>query len=145
MKDFFAFIKFQYYIYIMEQLIIKGTEKTPEINFDPESGKLFVGGRSYSSDAFDFYMPVNEWLNKYIQIAKENTILEINIDYFHSVSVKYLTTIIKKVAQLKDAGKSIKVIWFHHADENGEDDALDLGKNIEAESKLKFDYVEITK
>ena len=51
----------------MEQLVIHGTEKTPEINFDATSGKLFVGGRSYTSYAFDFYKPVNEWLNNYSQ------------------------------------------------------------------------------
>ena len=88
----------------MEALIIKETEKTPEINFDFQTGKLFVGGRSYSSDAFDFYKPVNDWLNKYVQNPQENTVLEINVDYFHSVSVKYLTSIVKKIAQLEESG-----------------------------------------
>lgn len=125
----------------MEQLIIKGTEKTPEINFDFDSGKIYISGRSYSSDAYDFYLPVNEWLNKYIQNPKETTILEVNVDYFHSVSVKYLTSIIKKMAQLQDAGKSVKVIWFHQFDENDEDESFDLGKSIELESKIKFEYV----
>ena len=127
----------------MEELVIKGTEKTPEINFDASSGKLFVGGRSYSSDAFDFYKPVNEWLNNYIQNPKELTILEVNVDYFHSVSVKYLTTIVRKVAQLQETGKSIKIIWIHQADENDEDESFELGKSIEAEARIKFEYVEI--
>ena len=127
----------------MEQLIIKGTEKTPEINFDSTAGKLFVGGRSYSSDAFDFYKPVNEWLNSYIQNPRENTILEVDVDYFHSVSVKYLTSIVKKIAQLKELGKSVKIIWLHQADENDEDEALELGKSIESESKIKFDFVTV--
>lgn len=127
----------------MEQLIIKGTEKTPEINFNFKSGKLFVGGRSYSSDAFDFYKPVNDWLNNYIQNPNENTVLEVNVDYFHSVSVKYLTTIIRKVAQLQELGKSIKIIWVHQSDENDEDESFELGKSIEAEAKIKFEYVEI--
>ena len=127
----------------MEALIIKETEKTPEINFDFQSGKLFVGGRSYSSDAFDFYKPVNEWLNKYVQSPQELTVLEVNVDYFHSVSIKYLTTIVKKIAQLKDAGKSVKIVWLHQSDENDEDEAFELGKSIEAEAKVKFEFVEI--
>lgn len=129
----------------MEQLIISGTEKTPEINFDFQSGRLFIGGRSYSSDAFDFYKPINEWLNSYIRNPKESTILEINIDYFHSVSIKYLTTIIRKISQLHEAGKSVKIIWFHESDENDEDEAFDLGKSIETEVKIKFEYTEISK
>ena len=143
MKGFIAFIKYLWYIYRMESLIIKGTEKTPEINFNFQSGKLFVGGRSYSSDAFDFYKPINEWLNKYLESPKENTILEVNVDYFHSVSVKYLTTIIKKVSQLNETGKSITIVWFHEKDENNEDETYDLGKSIENESKIKFDFVAV--
>lgn len=127
----------------MEQLVIKGTEKTPEINFDATSGKLSVAGRSYSSDAFDFYKPINEWLNNYIQNPNDITVLEVNVDYFHSVSVKYLTTIVRKVAQLKETGKSIKIIWIHQADENDEDESFELGKSIEAEARIKFEYVEI--
>lgn len=129
----------------MESLIIQGTEKTPEINFNSTTGRLFVGGRSYSSDAFDFYKPVNEWLNDYIQNPKDTTILEVNVDYFHSVSVKYLTTIVKKIAQLQEAGKSVKVLWLHQADENDEDESFELGKSIQVEAKIKFDFVEIAR
>ena len=127
----------------MEQLVIKETEKTPAINFNFQSGKLYLGGRSYSSDAFDFYKPVNEWLSKYVQNPKELTILEVNVDYFHSVSIKYLTSIVKKIAQLKDEGKAVKIVWLHQSDENDEDEAFELGKSIEAEAKIKFEFVEI--
>jgi len=129
----------------MEQLIIKGTEKTPEINFDSKSGKLYIGGRSYSSDTSDFYKIINDWLNNYIKNPNESTILEVHVDYFHSVSVKYLTSMVKKIALLTDSGKSVKIVWFHLADENDEDEAYELGKSIEAESKVKFDYVESVK
>ncbi|HEY0031231.1 MAG TPA: DUF1987 domain-containing protein [Bacteroidia bacterium] len=128
----------------MEPLIIVGTEKTPEIRFTSQTGKLYIGGRSYSSDAFDFYKPITAWINEYILNPNETTIVEINVDYFHSVSVKYLTSIIKKVAHLQEEGKSVKVIWFHQADDD-EDEAYDLGKNIEIESKLKFEYSEVSK
>jgi SiaC family regulatory phosphoprotein len=127
----------------MEQLLVKGTEKTPSINFNSETGKLHIGGRSYSSDAFEFYKPVNDWLNRYIENPKEHTVLEVNVDYFHSVSIKYLTTIIKKIAQLHEAGHSVKVIWLHQADENDEDESFDLGKSIESESRIEFDFVQI--
>lgn len=144
--DFVVFFEYQYYIYRMEPLIIKGTEKTPEINFNFQTGKLFLRGRSYSSDAFDFYKPVTAWVNEYVRQPKENTTLEIHVDYFHSVSIKYLTSIIKKLAQLKEEGKAIKILWFHQPDEEDEEDeAYDLGKNIETESKLKFEYIAVTK
>lgn len=127
----------------MEQLQISGTEKTPEINFNGNTGHLFIGGRSYSSDTADFYKRVNDWLNAYLLSPQENTILEVKVDYFHSVSVKYLTTIVKKISQLGETGKSVKVKWHHQIDENDEDEALELGKSIENQAKIKFEYIEI--
>ncbi|MBL0330568.1 MAG: DUF1987 domain-containing protein [Bacteroidetes bacterium] len=129
----------------MEQLIVIGTEKTPEINFNSKTGKLFIGGRSYSSDAFDFYKPINEWLAKYLQNPHITTVLEVNVDYFHSVSVKYLTTIVKKIAQLHASGNAVQVIWLHQSDENDEDESYELGKSIETEAKIKFNFVVIEK
>ena len=67
------------------------------------------------------------------------------MDYFHSVSVKYLTSIVKKIAQLEEAGKSIKIMWVHQADENDEDESYELGKSLEAEARIKFSFVEIAK
>jgi hypothetical protein len=129
----------------MEPLVIKGTEKTPEINFNAQAGKLYVGGRSYSSDAFDFYKPVTAWVNEYMNQPNETTRLDINVDYFHSVSVKYLTSIIKRLSLLQEQGKTIIVTWYHQPDQEDEDEAYDLGKSIEGESKLRFQYVETAK
>ena len=126
----------------MEPLVIKGTEKTPEINFNAQTGKLFIGGRSYSSDAFDFYKPVTAWVNNYMQNPNAITLLDISVDYFHSVSVKYLTSIVKRLAQLHLEGKTIEVTWHHQPDQEDEDEAYDLGKSIESESKIKFKYIE---
>ena len=65
------------------------------------------------------------------------------MDNFQSGSIKYRTTIIKKVAQLRDDGKSIEIRWLHKPDDNDEDESLDLGKGIERESILKFDFVQM--
>ncbi|MFL5766173.1 MAG: DUF1987 domain-containing protein [Bacteroidia bacterium] len=129
----------------MEPLVIKGTEKTPEINFNAQTGKLYVGGRSYSSDAFDFYKPVTAWVNEYVTHPLEATAIDINVDYFHSVSVKYLTSIIKRLSLLQEQGKKIEVTWHHQPDQEDEDEAYDLGKSIESESRIKFRYIETAK
>ena len=123
----------------MEALIVAGTEKTPDINFNFKTGKLSIGGRSYSSDTYEFYNPLINWVNEYIENPKDDTILEIKLDYFHSVSVKYLTNIIKKLVLLKELGKSLKIVWFYSEDED--DEACDLGRNIERELNIKFEYI----
>jgi SiaC family regulatory phosphoprotein len=119
----------------MESLIIKKAIQTPEIIFDCETGKLLIAGRSYSSNSFDFYRPVTDWVNEYVLNPQEKTVLDIDIDYFHSVSVKYLTTIIKKLEPLEN----IQVRWI--LQEEDRDESFELGKIIERGSKIKFDFI----
>ena len=126
----------------METLVVAGTDKTPDINFNYTAGKLFIGGRSYASDTFEFYNPLIIWVNEYMTKPKENTTLEIKLDYFHSVSVKYLTNIIKKLILLKQQGKSLKIVWLYLEDDD--DEACDLGKNLERELDLKFEFIQVT-
>ena len=126
----------------METLIIAGTEKTPSIDFNAKTGKLSIGGRSYASDTYDFYNPLIAWVNEYVKNPKDNTTLEIKLDYFHSVSVKYLTNMIKKLTLLKEEGNSLNIIWIYTEDDD--DEACDLGRNIERELSIKFEFVQVT-
>jgi SiaC family regulatory phosphoprotein len=123
----------------MKPLIIKGTDKTPHINFDASSGHLLFKGRSYAQETYDFYKPINEWINLYAQNLKDITVFDINVDYVNSVSVKYLTNMIKKLIEFNINGKTITVNWYHPADD--EDDAYELGRSIEREAKIKFNYI----
>jgi hypothetical protein len=123
----------------MKPLIILGTDKTPKINFDAKAGTLLFKGRSYSHDTYDFYKSVNEWVNEYAKNLRDVTVFEINVDYINSVSVKYLTNMIKKLVDSNTKGKTITINW-HHA-EDDEDDAYELGRSIERDAKIKFNYI----
>lgn len=123
----------------MKPFFIKGTDRTPEIDFDNKSGKLLFKGRSYSHDTYDFYKPVNEWISMYSQNLADETTFDINVDYINSVSVKYLTNMIKRLVESNSKNKIININWFYQADD--EDDAFELGKSIEREIRIKFNYV----
>ena len=96
----------------MESLIIPGTQETPDINFDSLSGKFTIVGRSYASDTLGFYKPINAWIEEYLNDPQVSTILEINVDYFHSVSVKFLTNLIKQLSELRGKNKILYVNGF---------------------------------
>lgn len=122
----------------MEPLIIPGTQETPEIKFDNISGKFSIVGRSYPSDTAEFYQGVNTWLNQYVLNPNKSIVMEINIEYFHSVSVKFLTNIVKKLIKLNSPEVNVTIIWFY---EDDDDDNIDLGKSIERDTQTKFTYI----
>lgn len=122
----------------MEKLFIPSTADTPEINFDNVSGKFSITGRSYPSDSAAFFQPVTDWLNQYILNPNKTIVLEINIEYFHSVSIKFLTNIVTKLIRLNSSDVSVSVVWYS---EDDDDDNLDLGKTIERDTNFKFTHV----
>lgn len=122
----------------MEKLIIAPTNDTPEINFDPETGKFAILGRSYPSDTASFFQPVNTWVNQYLLNPNKSIVLEINVEYFHSVSVKFLTNIITKLIKLNSPEISVSVVWYF---EDDDDDNIELAKSIERDTGFKFTYV----
>jgi hypothetical protein len=122
----------------MEKLFIAGTSDTPEINFDNTTGKFSVLGRSYPSDTAAFYQPVNTWLNRFVENPNKAIVLEINIEYFHSVSVKFLTNIITKLIKLNSPEVSVSVVWYFEEDD---DDNIELAKSLERDTNFKFTYV----
>ena len=122
----------------MESLIIPGTQETPEVKFDSSNGKLSIIGRSYPSDTAAFYQPISTWLNAYALNPNSTIVLEIGIEYFHSVSVKFLTNIVKKLLALRSAEISVSIVWYYEEDD---EDSIDLGKSIERDTKAAFTYI----
>jgi len=122
----------------MEKLYIAGGNDTPEINFDNTTGKFSIVGRSYPSDTATFYQPVNTWLNQYVLHPNKTIVLEINVEYFHSVSVKFLTNIITKLIKLNSPDVSVSVVWYFEEDD---DDNIELAKSLERETNFSFTYV----
>jgi len=122
----------------MESLIITGTQETPEIKFDAGTGNFSIIGRSYPSDTAEFYQGINHWLNQYILHPNKKITLEINIEYFHSVSVKFLTNIVKKLLKLSSPEISVSIVWYYEEDD---DDNIDLGRSLERETQTKFKYI----
>lgn len=122
----------------MQPLIIPATQETPEIKFDNTTGKFSIIGRSYPSDTSEFYQGVNAWLNQYATQPNKTIVLEINVEYFHSVSVKFLTNIVKKLINMASPEVSVSIIWFY---EDDDDDNIDLGKSIERDTQTKFTYI----
>ena len=45
-----------------DKYFIKGTDETPEINFDKAGNCLKISGVSMPENALDFYLPAISWL-----------------------------------------------------------------------------------
>lgn len=124
----------------MEILNIEPFLQTPEINFNPETGVLFLSGKSYPADAIEFYNPIIAWSKEYVTTPAPKTTLICEIEYLNSASQKQLVELILVFKPLYDSGKDFIVKWRY---EEGDDDILSVGELVEHELEIPFQFQEV--
>lgn len=124
----------------MEILNIEPFLQTPEINFNPETGILYLSGKSYPADAIEFYAPIIAWSKEYTANPASKTTLICEIEYLNSASQKQLVELILVFKPLHDSGKDFIVKWKY---EEGDDDILSVGELVEHELEIPFQFQEV--
>jgi hypothetical protein len=124
----------------MEILNIEPFLQTPEINFNHQTGILYLCGKSYPADAIDFYKSIIDWSKEYCKNPADETTLICEIEYLNSASQKQLVDLILVFKPLFDSGKNFKVKWKY---EEGDDDILSVGELVEHELEIPFEYQEV--
>lgn len=110
----------------MENFFLEGSNKTPELKFDPEKGHFSISGRSIPENSIEFYKPLFEWLDNYSEQVSQTTELDVKLEYFNTSSSKCLVEIFRKLEKLQEKGSEVKVNWYYEEDdedmeESGED------------------------
>jgi len=125
----------------MEAILIGETGKTPFINFDGQNGILEIKGKSIPENPIEFYEPLWDWLDEYINNAPPKIKTSVQLKYINSSSLKCLITIFKKLKELKNKNESteITINWYYGVDD---EDMYDTGKECEELTGIPFNMIE---
>jgi len=123
---------------MVDNLTIIGSDVSPSVEFNPQTGRLSIYGRSLMEDAVAFYQPLIEWVENYITAPQPDTVLQINLEYFNSASARMLAKIfmILENAYEKDITNA-KVIWRYA---QNDDIMLEKGKEFKTIVFLPFEF-----
>jgi hypothetical protein len=126
----------------MQNLLIKATKDSPEINFDCLSNILEIKGKLYPEDAGKFYAAIFQWLNEYLdQLQEQACIINLEIMYFNSSSSKALMNIFDLLDDAAASGKNITVNWkYREEDDNIQESGEEYKEDIE---HLKFNMIQL--
>ena len=124
----------------MERLFIEKTKATPFIDFDPDKNVLRIEGQSYPENAFKFYEPVIEWIDKFLVSARGEILIEIefHLPYINSSSSKCIMMLLDKLEDAFGRGKNIKVNWYY--DEENES-SLECAEEFKEDLTLPFNVI----
>jgi hypothetical protein len=112
----------------MEPINIEPSVKTPKISFDDGSGALEIEGRSIPENSTEFYKPVFEWLDAYIDAPSANTEFAFKLEYFNTSSSKCILDVLRKLEKLHVNGNKVVVNWFYEEDD---EDMKEAGENYQ--------------
>lgn len=118
----------------MEQLIIPGTNSTPEIKFSTD-GNLLIKGRSLPEDTAKFYDPLHAWIN---ECNLQDVCITIYLDYMNSSSSQQISKFLE-LARDNSSIKNCSVKWYY---ESGDEDNLEFGKEVMYLTDLPFQFLE---
>ncbi|MBN2892047.1 MAG: DUF1987 domain-containing protein [Bacteroidales bacterium] len=96
---------------------IEATESTPEIILDRDINLYRISGDILPENSFDFFEPIFDWFNDYIENPDEKFILEFSINIINTSSTRRLVYLFKLLEKLADKGTYVKIIWIHLPDD----------------------------
>jgi hypothetical protein len=118
----------------MKQLVIEGTKYSPRVELNP-NGEIKLEGRSIIEDPIGFFNPIFRW----IKSVNFNTLkVDIKMEYLNTGSLKQVYTLLTLIKE-NHCVKNIYVSWYY---EEGDEDCYELGRDIESQIKLPFDFFE---
>ncbi len=123
----------------MDNLLIEGTINTPKIDFNASTNLLKIWGRSIPEHPINFYKPIENWIDAYLNSSPTTVTLEIYLDYLNTHSTECMFILLKKLADYETKHvNSIKVIWLYDEDdEDMESMGEDLGEIVKLPIELK--------
>jgi hypothetical protein len=121
----------------MEYFIVH-TRVTP--GFAIKNGTVRFSGKSIPEDAYSFYSPIVDAINKYLENPETKTTLSFNLEYINSSSKKILTNILKIFEQASKNGFAMEVEWHYETDDES---IFDLGQDLQSLVQIPFQFIEI--
>jgi hypothetical protein len=125
----------------MENLKIQGSHDVffvPSVDFNAETGICELSGESYLEETIDFYIPLLQWLQDYIDYINKPVIFNIKLTYFNTSSSRCLLDILNLLKEYEEQGGQVIVNWYYDADDS------DMEEEIEdymIDSELKINMI----
>ena len=123
----------------MTNLRIEATSKTPQIDFNSNSGELEIIGISVPENSVAFYTPVVDWLISYVANPQHKTVLALKFSYLNTSSLQFLYDALKELDEI-GAPDSVIINWYFTEDD---DDMKETGEDFKEVTSSSFNFIEV--
>jgi len=124
----------------MQSISLEKTQDTPGIILDKEEGVFSFSGISIPENTKDFYKPIFEWIDNYIQAPNEETVVSFKMVYFNTSSTKSILDILLRFRGLIKDGKMVIVNWYFQEED---EDMYEAGVGFSKMTHIPFNYIKM--
>lgn len=114
----------------MDNFYMEGSDKTPTISLNAETGYMEFSGKSIPENSAMLYDPILAWMDEYVKSPRESTTLTVKLEYFNTSSSKYLLEIFRKFEEVFRAGKKVSVQWYYELEDEDMQESGDDFRDI---------------
>ncbi len=100
----------------LDEVHILPTKTTPEILLNPK-GIIKIKGRAIDESRAQAPDQITNWIDSYLLNPAELTSVTIALEFLNSFNTLILTATLKKISQVLQLGKSIRINWFYEEDD----------------------------
>jgi hypothetical protein len=112
----------------MKPLFIQGDETTPTIDFNNTTGVLKMSGVAIPEDVREFFKPIRDWVNNYLNHPQPATEMILHFEYLNTAASKMVFLLCEAISALHgNEGCHVKLIWKYH---RGDNEMRELGEEI---------------
>ena len=120
----------------MNALHIEGSQSTPRIVADWDQGRLTMQGDSYPENSFEFFGPVIDWIENYLNESAAPFCLELRLIYMNTSSVKAMMDIFDMLEEAHGRGRLVSVNWYY---DPRNERVLDLADEFREDCSFPFE------
>jgi hypothetical protein len=121
----------------MKDLVMEGGKIRPGVRFKSHEGIIDLYGRSLMEYAEDVFDPMYKWLEEYSKNPREETTINLALEYFNSTTSKALIRFLLIAKKLTEKYR-LTINYFYYDDES----LYEEGKDFSEVMDFPFNFIE---
>jgi len=123
----------------MENFQIESSTYIPRVDFNAETGVLEIEGESYHEYTLEFFQPIFEWLEEFLEEPEKEVTFNFKMTYFNTSSSRRFLEILNMLEEYQDEQEGEVVVnWYY---EENDIDMLESGEEYQEDVELNFNLI----
>lgn len=89
------------------------TPSTPAVHADWSQGLVTMTGESYPENPFEFFQPLVDWVNDFLETETRPLVLDLELIYMNTSSIRAMMDIFDRMEEAHLAGREVRVNWTY--------------------------------